>query len=192
MFKQSGVFTITAIFGVIFFAVILVVVFFLVDPLERFKQRQDQILEKQSTDLIVAIQAYLSSKGRLPWSDDFGSQISTYPLPWSKATAPEIGICANSACNTWGELVQSGALNTQLAEKFLKSKDYIFVAKGKSAQSLVYACFIPKSNAKRKPTGELYTLKPGAPMSYYEVPAGCPDSTGWKDEDDVCYECMAK
>lgn len=151
------------IFTIAFLGIGIIALVLAVNPLEKAREQQDARFKQDSEKLTSAIQSFASLKGKPPWADDFGSNSPAVPLPWTTFSAPEVGVCSDSACQNPGDLIQSGVLESSflaIAQTGL-TRPGIFVGKGKKGNDPVFACFVPQSESLRKATGQLYRFKMG-------------------------------
>lgn len=188
---KHGFAIIELIFVIAFFALITAVVIMVVDPLERARQNRDGRLEADSVSILEALNIYLGSVGKLPWAT--GGE-ATPALVWTRATSPQIGICANDTCSEGGKLIQAGSLGEGFLSRDWLTRDSrgrVSIAKGRNAQDKVYACFVPESQETRRSIGKLYQLEEGKGLPPSGLPTTCSDNVSWQDED-VCYICVAK
>lgn len=177
-----------ALLGLLAFSIILAV-----NPIERAKIQRDEKWKGGAESTLASIDQFLIAKGRLPWSDDFGSEFPISVLPWTPAHYPEIGVCGDSQCSGHGELISEG-FSPNFGPKDVQNaakEDIIYLGRGKDPQAKIYACYLPLSEKIKRATGKLYKITPGAHLPASGVPEECPLSPSWTGED-VCYFCVAK
>lgn len=169
-----------------FFAVVVSVVIFYLNPIEQAKQKHDQRLKYDSQKVLDALGSFYNSRGRMPWAQALGTQALSPALRWKPLRAVEVGICQDELCQSSGELITSGFLSQDF-----KAQDGILVGKANGPQNPTWACFVPTSGKVRKDTGQLYRISLDKPIPASGTPNTCPSNLTWSDED-VCHLCTAR
>lgn len=174
------------------FVVVAVLVFFM-DPVERARQKRDARLLADSLEVLDSLAKFYISFGRVPWSQKVNTLELSPALSWKPLRAPEIGICQDEGCGAPGELVASQKLSSNFLtrESTLGRNGTVYFGKGLGTKVQTYACFVPESKVTRRETGGLYKVNLEAEFPKSGTLASCPNATSWVEED-VCYTCIAK
>src|SRR3990172_8733857 len=166
---QSGFTLVELLIVIALLGIIATIVIAAINPIEQANRASDAGKKADASQIISAIQRYYASHNQYPWqSPTCTTNGGTFCEPLTGAEAAvafmsaddaSIGICgANStACKTTtnkGELIQSLELQTQFLSKSwigANSVDTkIWVGKGPTSSSAVYACWVPKANSNRQ------------------------------------------
>lgn len=168
-----------------FLSLLVLAVFFSLDPLEKQKEQKDVSLKNTASKILSAIDDFAQVKGRLPWSDSFASD-NPYPaLAWTPANSVGIGVCKDRDCILQGGLIKENFLEpSQLKEKVSE----IYLGKGPLPKDPIFACFIPKSKKERKKIDELYRVEVKNPPSPTN-PSSCEENLDF-DKDNPCQYCI--
>ncbi|MBI2590631.1 MAG: hypothetical protein HYW33_01990 [Candidatus Blackburnbacteria bacterium] len=176
-----------------FFALVLSVVMFYLNPIERAKQKHDERLSRDSRKVLNALSSFYAAHGRVPWSASIDTKDLSPALSWKPLRAPEIGICQDEACQKAGELITAGFLSQdyKAQDSVLGRNGVVYVGKTGGPQNSAWACFVPTSKKFRKETGKLFRISLDKPFPASGTLNSCPSNLTW-DEEDVCYTCVAK
>lgn len=154
--------------------------YFLYNPIERNKFRQDSQMQAISTQLIDGLSKYFGIHNRFPWEGNVVSNGRS--LNWIDSRDSIVGVCDNSTCTKPGFLINQGYLSTDFYQNELKT---LYVGRN-AGKVKVFACFLPSSRSVRKNTGSLYKLDIEKPVP--STLSSCPSTVTWSDTD-VCYSC---
>lgn len=176
-----------------FFVVVVAVVVFYLNPIERAKQGHDQRLTNDAQKILSALSSFYTIKGRMPWAAAIDTDTLSPALAWKPLRASEIGICQDESCRDSGELITSGFLNQgfKSLDSVVGRNGVIYVGKVSGPKGTVWACFLPVSEKLRKATGNLYRIALDQPVPVSGTLNTCPSNLTWGEED-VCYACIAK
>ncbi|MBI4029215.1 MAG: hypothetical protein HY376_02520 [Candidatus Blackburnbacteria bacterium] len=176
-----------------FFAVVVAVVIFYLNPIERAKQQHDQRLSDDAQKVLNALNSFYTARGRMPWAAAIDTDTLSPALAWKPLRASEVGICQDESCKDSGELTTSGFLSQDFksSDSVLGRNGVIYVGKAARPKNPVWACFLPISEKLRKDTGQLYRISLDKPLAASGSLNTCPSNLTWGEED-VCYACVAK
>ena len=174
------------------FVVVAMLVFF-VDPVERAREKHDRRLSEDSAVILDSLNKFYMARGRTPWAKKVSATELSPALSWMPLRAPEIGICADEACSVPGELIVTEVLHSyyQTRDLVLGRNGEVYIAKGLGTKASTYACFVPESKAIRRRAGSLYKVSPGGEFPKSGTLPSCPAGVTWVEED-TCYVCVTK
>ncbi|TSC89461.1 MAG: hypothetical protein G01um10145_618 [Microgenomates group bacterium Gr01-1014_5] len=184
MEKIKGITKIRLIFGIAFLALIFTAFYSQIDPAEKTKQKIDRENTEYAKNILGAVAGFYQDTGRMPWTDDFGSEKGEAPLMFTQVTETSVGICENTKCAGPGEL----ALKEQKLYPLPFGAKSLLVGKGTSNSDPVYVCFVPESQNIREKTGSLYRIEELKKKIFTGDLPACGDNVDWKDES--CYVCI--
>ncbi len=184
MEKTKGFSKIRLIFGIAFLALIFTAFYSQYNPVEKTKQKNDNRNIEYAKSILSAFSVFYQNTGRMPWTDDFGSEKGTTPLMFTQVTETSVGICENTKCAGPGEL----ALKEQKLYPLPFGAKSLLVGKGTSNSDPVYVCFVPESQNIREKTGSLYRVEELKKKTFAGNLPACGDNVDWKDES--CYVCI--
>jgi hypothetical protein len=164
-------------------------------------------MKADASQIVSAIQRYYVGAGEFPWqvTDGVTYGSSDAAFPFVMATLPDVGLCGTD-CKTSGQLIMTNELQqTFLSRSFITSTasdGKLYVGKGKTAQSGVYVCWIPKSSSDRTKVianHQVVNLASGpfsattGLLSYDATTCTKPTDTGWTvtvPNLPTCAECV--
>lgn len=170
--------------------VLAVAVLAAINPLEQLNRARDTGMESDGSQLLAATDRYYATQEQFPWvtADPLINNDAAYGFISAKAEG--VGVCG-ATCDTNGNLLTKLELKSEFRNrKFITTTDttgveLLYVGKDIGASSSVYACWVPKSNAKR--TKAVYSISLGAPTRT----SGCdPTTKGWTSLADSCVACI--
>lgn len=179
----SGFSRVRLFFGIAFAALIFAAVYSQFSPIEKARERDDLEATRYGEELLKGINEFYKEYGRLPWTDDLGSELGFTPLTFTNVLSPAIGLCQDANCSSPGELAIFKA--SLFPPTPLKSEAYI----GKIAESNspIYFCFVPSSQAMRLAVGNLKEIKTKS-GEFFANPRSCSGRVNWQE--DVCFVCL--
>lgn len=177
----KGFSKIRLIFGIAFLALIFTAFYSQYNPLEKIKQKNDSQNIAYAKSFLSAIASFYQDTGRMPWTDDFGSEKGATPLMFTQITEAPVGVCKDTECVGPGEMANAPYPIP------LNAKN-IFIGKGTSNSDSTYACFIPESQNIREKTGNLYRVEELKKKTFTGDLPACGDNVDWKE--DFCYLCI--
>ncbi|OGY10135.1 MAG: hypothetical protein A3F61_02115 [Candidatus Blackburnbacteria bacterium RIFCSPHIGHO2_12_FULL_41_13b] len=184
MEKIKGFSKIRLIFGIAFLALIFSAFYSQYNPVEKTKQKNDNQNTEYAKSILSAFLVFYQDTGRMPWTDDFGSEKGATPLMFTQITEAPVGICKDILCASPGEM----AVNVSALYPIPLGAKNIFIGKGSSNSDPTYACFVPESENIREKTGSLYRIEELKKKAFAGDLPSCGDNIDWKDES--CYVCI--
>ena len=136
--------------------VIATIVIAAINPIEQANRATDSGNKADASNLVSALQRYYTGHSNYPWTitDPTNYPSADTAFTFANAQNTLVGICSATGCATGGELIVANELQSALlSRKFVTSttsSGSIFVGKGGSASSTVFACWVPKSNSARQ------------------------------------------
>ena len=177
--------------------VLAVAVLAAINPLEQLNRARDTGMESDASQLLAAIDRYYATQEEFPWVSSGSFANNDLALPIVSARDPDIGICGAADCSSQGLLLDQYELKTEfMNRRFIVTGsggipvavDLLYMGKLIGASSSVYACWVPKSQAKR-------TNATHATSSIPTDAATCdPDAvaTTWQALDSSCFFCIPR
>lgn len=184
MEKIKGFSKIRLIFGIAFLALIFTAFYSQYNPLEKIKQKNDNLNVEYAKSILSAIASFYQDTGRMPWTDDFGSEKGATPLMFTQITEAPVGVCKDTVCVGPGEM----AIKVPVIYPVPLNSKNVFIGKGTSNSDPIYACFIPESQTIREKTGNLYGIEELKKTTFTGDLPACGDNVDWKE--DLCYICI--
>lgn len=185
--------------------VIATIVIAAINPIEQANRATDSGNKADASNLVSALQRYYTGHNDYPWTilDPVNYPSADTAFVFTNAQNSLIGICSATGCASGGELIVANELQSAfLSRKFVTatgSSGSIFVGKGASASSGVFACWVPKSNSARQSAiaaGKVVDLSAafveGLPSYTTACDAG-PSAAGWDvtgSNMPTCAECV--
>lgn len=137
--------------------ILAVAVLSAINPIEQFKKARDTGRQTDASQILNALERYYTNNDGYPWDATGDAGIN------AEVTNPLVGICADTACTSPGDIVDQG----ELKKSFLKRKEFKTT---KSASDTFYViksagdddlnvCFKPASKSFKK-TKELLSITP--------------------------------
>lgn len=153
------------IVAIVLLGVLAGAVIYTIDPVERAKADRDELYREQAKEILEAIDKYYIGSRELPWGGE-----------WTSVSDPKAGLDL---------LISEGLLGFDI-KKFEK----IYLGKGESVDSQLFACFVPESLGGRVDYIPLKKLEPGKALPEDSLPEFCPGPPDWSNT--VCYQCVSR
>lgn len=185
--------------------VIATIVIAAINPIEQANRASDSGMKADASGLVSALQRYYTGHNDYPWTvtDKTNYPSAETAFAFTNAQNALVGLCSATGCTTGGELITANELQTAfLSRKFVTttaSAGSIFVGKGTTASSTVFACWVPKSNsakqsaiANKKVVDLTAGFTAGLPNYTSNCDAG-PSAAGWTVTGTnlpTCAECV--
>jgi len=184
--------------------VIATIVIAAINPIEQANRATDSGNKADASGIVSALQRYYTGHNDYPWTiiDPVTYASADIAFPFTNAQDVNVGLCG-ATCAVGGELITANELQTAfLSRKFVTaagSAGSIFVGKGTSASSGVFACWVPKSNSARQSAiaaGKVVDLTAGFTNGIPNYTTNCdagPSAAGWAvsgSDMPTCAECV--
>ncbi len=170
-----------------------------INPLEQLNRARDTGMESDASQLLAAIDRYYAAHEEFPWTtvsedDAVMTDISGEDtIGFISAQDPLIGVCDTTGCGDQGVLL----VNLELKSEFLRRNfilatqpvDMLYLGKDEGASSSVYACWVPRSLAKRQSSSVSLTGTEGTEPYGLDDNVCDPNATG-TDFTDVTKACL--
>lgn len=189
-FMKKGFTLVELLIVIALIGVLAVAVLAAINPLEQLNRARDTGMESDASQLLAAIDRYYATQEEFPWvTVDPVTYTNDTALARLSAQVQLIGICG-ATCDTDGVLLTQYELKSEFRNrKFITATadvDMLYLGKDIGASSSVYACWVPKSEAKRTNAARATDVIPSDEDSC--VPAG----KSWADLANSCFFCIPR